>query len=240
MKGSGFFITATDTEVGKTVVTAALATAMKAKGIDVGVIKPVQSGHTAGDPDGDAMRLKRWAALEETADTIAPYSFQAPLAPWIAARMEQRTIPKQQLLERVRNHMTRHAVTLVEGAGGWMVPLGEDWTIADLARELELPLIIIARPDLGTVNHTVLTVRAARADGLTVAGVVFNGCRSENQARIEENAAMIRRFADVKVIGNLPWIDGPLDGTGLRDAAENRVDWDVLLHFIQREGNVHV
>ena len=196
---TGLFVTGTDTGVGKTVVTAALALALKARGVDVGVVKPVQTG------EGDAGALKSWAGLAEEPEEIAPFSFRAPLAPLAAARLEGRTLALGEVVARVRALAERHEVVLIEGAGGLLVPVGPGWTIADLAAALGLPLLVVARAGLGTVNHTLLTIEVARRAGLEVAAVVLNG----DDAIADSNARMIEEFGDVLVVKK-PW--GPLPG----------------------------
>jgi dethiobiotin synthetase len=197
----GFFVTGTDTGVGKTVVTAALALALKARGADVGVIKPVQTGV------GDAGALKAWVGLEEELDEIAPFSFAAPLAPFVAARLEGRTLALDEVAARVVGLADRHEVTVVEGVGGLLVPIGPDWTIADLAGELGLPVLVVARAGLGTVNHTVLTVSEARRHDLHLAGVVLNGRIDESSAT---NAELIESFGAVPVLARIPWLEGEI------------------------------
>lgn len=204
MSGRGFFVTATDTGVGKTFVTAALATALRARGRDVAVFKPVQSGATAEDPSGDAVLLG--------ADCV--YAFAAPLAPLVAARAEGRTIELEPILARARELVREHELLLVEGAGGLLVPLADDFDLADLAVALGLPLVIVARAGLGTVNHTLLTIEAARARGLGLAGVVLNGRSDESTA---ENAALIEAGSGVRVAAQVPWLADPADAAGYLD-----------------------
>jgi dethiobiotin synthetase len=204
VKRRGIFVTATDTAVGKTVVCAGLASALRARGCDVAVFKPVQSGALADDPAGDAALLG--------ADCL--YAFLAPLAPLIAAREEGRQIELEPILARARALAEAHELLLVEGAGGLLVPLGEDFDIADLVRELTFPLLVVARAGLGTVNHTLLTVEAARARGLEVAGVVLNGALDESS---ETNAALIETRGDVRVLAQVPWLDDPADAARYLD-----------------------
>jgi len=207
VSGRGFFVTATDTGVGKTFVTAALATALRARGRDVAVFKPVQSGATAEDPSGDAVLLG--------ADCV--YAFAAPLAPLVAARAEGRTIELEPILARARELVREHELLLVEGAGGLLVPLADDFDLADLAVALGLPLVIVARAGLGTVNHTLLTIEAARARGLELAGVVLNGRSDESTA---ENAALIEAGSGVRVAARVPWLADPADAAGYLDDAD--------------------
>jgi len=235
----GFFVTATDTEVGKTVITAGLALALRRRGFSVGVAKPVQSGHAADDPFGDAMRLKALARLDERPEEIVAYAFRAPLAPLVAARIEGREVEPATVVRHVRALGDRHDVLLVEGAGGLVVPLAEGWTIADLAGTLALPLLVVARPGLGTVNHTVLTLKVARELGLDPAGVVLNGHRPETDASAETNAELIESLGGVPVLGRTPWLDGELAPDRLEAMVEEHVDLDPLLRAIGKE-DAHV
>jgi dethiobiotin synthetase len=208
---NGLFVTGTDTGVGKTVVTAATALALQARGVDVCVRKPVQSGARSDDPQGDAMLLKTWIGLPDAPEEIAPFSFAAPLAPLVAAGLEGRMLELEDVADRVRTGAT--GCLLVEGAGGLLCPVGPDWTIADLAAELLLPLLIVARAGLGTVNHTLLTVAEARRRGLSVEGVVLNGPADESAAT---NIELIETFGDVRVLAVVPQHDGPITREWLR------------------------
>lgn len=213
-------MTGTDTGVGKTVVTAALALALRARGLDAGVVKPLQSGNAAADPEGDAMLLKRWAGLAEEPEEIAPFAFRAPLAPLVAARLEGRSLKLDEVVARVRALAGRHELVLVEGAGGLLVPVGLAWTIADLAAALGLPLLVVARAGLGTVNHTLLTVAEARRLGLEVAGVVLNG---RGDAGAETNAELIESFGGVLVLDRVPWLGGGITPERLGDLPLDRL-----------------
>lgn len=212
----GLFVTGTDTGVGKTVITAGVVAALRAEGLDAGVCKPIQSGHPAGDPAGDTMQLLTLSGLEDSPAMVNRYSFEAPLAPLIAARMEDTVISPEEAIGHVAALEGVHDSILVEGAGGFMVPLAEGWTVANLARALEFPVLIVARPGLGTVNHTVMTSMMIQASGLEVAGVVLNGWGPDNDRDIRDNAAMIEEFGGVKVLGMTPWLAGPLTAERLR------------------------
>ena len=201
---NGYFVTATDTGVGKTFITAALAMALRARGRDVAVLKPVQSGATSTDPAGDAALLG--------ADCV--YTFAAPLAPLVAARAEGRTIEPGPILARAEELAREHELLLLEGAGGLLTPLAEGFDLADLAVAIGLPLIVVARAGLGTVNHTLLTIEAARTRGLDVAGVVLNGEGDESTA---ENAALIEAGSGVRVLAQVPRLADPADAAGYLD-----------------------
>ena len=232
---NGLFVTATDTGVGKTVLTAGLALALRARGHSVGVVKPVQSGGLAGEPGGDAMLLKRWTGVAETVEEIAPYCFAAPLAPLPAAELEGRTVDRADVVECVRAVAERYEAILVEGVGGLLVPVGEEWTVADLAVSLELPLLVVARAGLGTVNHTALTVLAARHFGLEPIGVVLNGAAD---ASSRTNARLVERLARVPVLGQTPWLEGDLTAERLRTLVEENIDVVALAGVVIRRREV--
>ncbi|MBI5485472.1 MAG: dethiobiotin synthase [Deltaproteobacteria bacterium] len=173
----GIFITGTDTGVGKTVVAASLARLLKMNGINVGVMKPVTSGcrEVSGALVSDDALLLCQAAGVSCCDDVAPYRLREPLAPSEAARIDGVRIDFQLIKAAYDGLAASHEYMIVEGAGGLMVPLSGGLLIADLARELDLALLVVARPGLGTINHTVLTCFAAQQMGLRVAGVIING-----------------------------------------------------------------
>jgi dethiobiotin synthetase len=222
---NGLFVAGTDTGVGKTAVTAGVVLALRGRGYSVGVVKPIQSGALAADPDGDAMLLKCWTGVAESASELAPYSFAAPLAPLVAAEVEGREVHLAEVVESVHAVADRYESVIVEGAGGLLVPVGADWTVADLACALGLPVLVVARAGLGTVNHSALTVLALRGLGLEPIGVVLNGAEDDSSQR---NAELIERLADVPVLGRTPWLEGELTGERLRELIEENVDVGAL------------
>lgn len=209
-----YFITATDTNAGKTRITAGLARALRGMGVDVGVMKPVETGCKESDGalvPADAVALKEAANSPDPLDLINPYRFAAPLAPSIASRMAGVEISLSRIGERFQEIAGRHGVTLVEGAGGLLVPLTDDKTIADLILYLGIPAIIVAPNHLGAVNHTALTVECARKRGIEVKGVVLNNASpASNDLSRDGNAQEIARVAGVRVIATVPFLDdGP-------------------------------
>jgi len=201
---NGFFITATDTGVGKTEVACALLRAARAAGVDAVGMKPAQSGHAPGEPS-DAERLREASGAVEPLEAICPYSLSAPLAPAVAARLEGRTIELSRILAAAAALASRHAALVVEGAGGLLVPLTERETFAELAVALALPVIVVARAGLGTVNHTALTVEALRGRGLAIEAVVLNRTSPADDASVQYNAAEIVRLTGARVLGPVPF-----------------------------------
>jgi dethiobiotin synthetase len=154
----GFFVSGTDTGVGKTVASCALVQGLRARGIDVGVMKPIETG-VGSDGPLDAQALREAAGVEDSLGEICPLQFALPAAPNVAAAAEGRGIDLAFLLRSFDALAARHDVMVVEGAGGLLVPTADTCDMGDLARQFELELIVVARMGLGTINHTLLTLR---------------------------------------------------------------------------------
>ena len=200
----GLFITGTDTGVGKTHVTCGLARALVAQGGRVGVMKPVETGVASGvGPDTAA--LIQAAASTDPVDAVCPYTFKLPASPLVAGRAEGRVVGLERLAEAYAALSVNRDAMLVEGAGGWAVPLAEGLDASGLARMVALPVLIVARRGLGTVNHTRLTVDAVRGAGLTVAGVVLNGPEAPDDPTVTSNGSLISELCACLVFDGLPW-----------------------------------
>ncbi len=167
------FITGTDTNVGKTFVAAGLAAALRRAGVDIGVMKPVATGCS-----DDAVALIAAAGVSDPLDLVNPVAYAPPLSPHLAARLARRPVDVAKILRAYRELRRRHDVLIVEGIGGIRVPIRGRLDVAGLAKRMGLPMLIVTRPDLGTINHTRLTVDAARAEGLEILGLVVNCCGS--------------------------------------------------------------
>lgn len=211
-RADALFITGTDTGVGKTVVTGALAGALRRRRIDCGVMKPIQTGATR-NPDGtwhapDAEYLIAASGVNDRLALVCPQIFEAPAAPSVAAAEEDRTVDLGAIKSAFQTLTQRHKMTLVEGAGGLAVPIQGRYTMADLAHELNIPVLIVARAGLGTINHTVLTVEYARAKGLTVMGIVLSGYPEEPDLAEQTAAGEIELLTMTLVLGAFPRLSG--------------------------------
>ncbi len=206
----GLFVTGTDTGAGKTYVSRALIAGWRRRGLKVGVMKPCETGCRGADliPE-DARLLLEASGSDLTLDEVCPYRFAFPMAPAEAAALEGSRISFERLSRVYTAIAARHDVTLVEGAGGLIVPLEGRRTTADLIAHLNLPLLIVARIGLGTINHTGLTVEAARSRGLDLLGVIFT--RGEDpktsppgpdEAR---NPAAVEHLCKVRIIAEMPY-----------------------------------
>jgi len=171
-----FLVTGTDTGVGKTTVSAGLAAELARRGLPVGVMKPFATGaRTVGGRlvSDDALLLQAAARVDDPLELINPVCLKPPLAPEMAARVARRPITPKTVWSAYQILSQKHRPMVVEGVGGLLVPLFTGFTVADLAKRLRLPLLIVTRPALGTLNHTALTVHAARAQGLRILGLVI-------------------------------------------------------------------
>lgn len=208
-KYGGCFITGTDTDVGKTQVAYGIAAALLGEigETNVRIWKPVQSGVTVGSVHADSYRLWRGSGIRHQSESeMVSMTLSEPLAPWIAARAEGRTISFDSFVQEGHRRLSEDGFWIIEGAGGLGVPLTNQHLIADLAQEMALPLLIVARSGLGTVNHTLQTIYFSRQKGLVVAGVILNGYREHEVEQVQNNAMMIEHFGGVKVLGILPWM----------------------------------
>lgn len=200
--GLSYFITGTDTAVGKTFVAAALSRALKKAGVDVGVMKPVESGCPEKEstliPE-DAFALKEASGSTDPIEQICPYRFSQPLSPHLASRLSGVVIDLSLIKERYTELSGRHELMLVEGAGGLLAPLTEDKTVADLALLLRLPLIIVASSRLGVINHTLLTIEAAKGRGIEVKAVILNDCNRSFDESMKYNSAELERLTRLRV-----------------------------------------
>jgi len=232
----GIFITGTDTGVGKTIFTATLARLLKEKGVNVGVMKPVTSGCSEREGNlisADAELLAWGAGIQVTAE-VAPYLFREPVAPSVAAEMNHTRIEFSRILAAYHRLADEYDFVLVEGAGGLMVPLAGGLLVADLVKLLALPLLVVARPALGTVNHTLLTCFAARELGLDVRGTVINGYPDSPGTAELSAPHLIDSLSCVPLLARLPAIPAADD----RTRVEKLSDWlskEPATRFLLRE-----
>ncbi|WP_029881390.1 MULTISPECIES: dethiobiotin synthase [unclassified Paenibacillus] len=210
----GLFVTGTDTDVGKTIVTGALAAALRAEDLNVGIWKPVQSGALLGSGETDAERLLQYSGIHERAEDVASFTFQAPLTPMLAAKQDGVDITLQEIITAGQPLIHRFESVLIEGAGGVAVPLTEDSLVVDLISELRIPALIVARSGLGTINHTLLTVSYLQQHGVPIIGFILNDGDSNemyNDSSAATNAELIERYCGISFIGRFPRLTGEIN-----------------------------
>lgn len=202
----GVFVTGTGTEVGKTVVAAVLARTLATQGKSVAVFKPAVTGLDDFPATADHEVLRHAAGSGQSDEEIAPYRYEAPMSPHLAAELAGERIEPERLLALARGAVASADALVCEGVGGLLVPLAPDYLVRDLAVGLGLPLVIAASPGLGTINHTLLTIEAARSAGLAVELVVLTPWPASPSAIERSNRETIARLGEVRV-ETLPQLD---------------------------------
>ena len=225
-KTSGLFITGTDTNVGKTFVSAVLLAALLESGINASYIKPIATGaveYLGRRASPDAIFVKESLGFSNPVKSMTHLCLTEPLAPLAAASSEGVTISLRRVKAFIRSTLKKSRFTIIEGIGGIMVPITSGTTLLDLMASLSLPVLVVARPGLGTVNHTLLTIKALMDRRIEVAGFIFcaSGPEGPFDTSILTNAEMITSFCKTPFLGSLPWITacGPLLRTALAEAA---------------------
>lgn len=191
-----YFVTGTDTGAGKTRFTRLLVEALRNEGIDAAGFKPV----CCGDRD-DAVQLAAASGLSP--DEVNPVWLKAAVAPLVAGMLENRPVDPAALLMATRDFVAAHATAVVEGVGGWRVPLADGYDMADFAADLKLPVIVVVGNRLGALNHTILTVESIRSRGLEIAGLVINHLADELDTAAITNKGIIESLTGVEILAEI-------------------------------------
>jgi dethiobiotin synthetase len=203
----GLFITGTDTGIGKTHVATAIVTALNLRGLRTSVMKPVASGCERTDEglrNEDALQLMSMASIHQDYEDVNPYAFEPAVAPHIAAELVGEPIDLAEIHRRYTKNLLHSDVCVVEGVGGWMVPLNADETVADLAMELQLPIVLVVGIRLGCINHALLTIEQIERDDLPLLGWVANIIDPEMSMQ-EENIETLKQRIPYPCMGVLPY-----------------------------------
>ena len=195
--GVSFFITGTDTGAGKTWIARHLIASLRAAGVDAVGYKPV----ACGDRDDGRQLAEVSGGLD--LDVVNPVWFRMPVAPQVAGMLENRTVAPEALLRGYRELSAQHQMVLVEGVGGWEVPIAPGFFVSDLAVALGLPVIVVVDNRLGALNHAILTVRAIQARGLVCAGLVVNQTSDEFDTAMITNQGLFGEFTGVPVLAHV-------------------------------------
>lgn len=237
-----FLVTGTDTGVGKTVVSVGLCQALRKRGLKVGLMKPIASGCIEREglllsPDALFMRL---ALPDEPLEAINPVALKEPLAPLVAAQREGKEIALEKVKKAFSDLLQRYEGVIVEGIGGLMVPIKEDYFVKDLVQDLALPILVVSRPGLGAINHSLLTINYAREHGLEVLGFIINGYPPHGASLAEEtNPRVIEKLARVPLLGILPFLqEVDVEGgrmNNLEEAVERHLDIERLMALLKEK-----
>ncbi len=199
----GIFVTGTDTGVGKTVVTAAIAWNLTQAGKRVALMKPVQTGTIVSGPT-DIEFVQKVLGADYSLDVSCPYMFSDPVAPLVASMLVGERIDIKKIKDSYSRLSSDNDFVIVEGAGGLLVPILEDYFMSDLALELDLPVLIVTRPNLGTLNHTFLTLESAKKRGLDVAGIVISNFPWDPGLPEQTNPELILSMTGDNILGVIP------------------------------------
>lgn len=245
----GIFIIGTDTDAGKTVISAGLLYLLLKNKYRAAYFKPVASGET--DVDGvkmsvDAAFVKRAAGFSEDPKLVTPFAFADAVAPHLAARLAHRTIDVSVIQKSLNELMHRYDVIIGEGAGGLAVPINDEGYMQyELIRKLDFSCLLVARAGLGTINHTLLTLQAARSAGLKVKGILIN--RAGETLMEQDNIRMIKKLSGMATIITLPALKAvdteKLQTGNLREAFEKNINIDdivSLMETIEKDGRAYV
>ena len=220
--GQGIFITGTDTGVGKTTITCALATKLRAQGKNICVMKPFLTGAKSRPNDVD--RLIHAAQVSDPLEIVNPYQFEHPLAPQIAATLEGIAIDIKKVKSSFDILQSRHDILLVEGIGGVMTPIMSKYSIVNLIQYFQIPALVVTRADLGTINHTLLTINALKENMIPITALIIN-YPNLLPPEIEPNTTLscIKEFTNIPVHVTVEHIDS-LDS-----------EWDEGIHLLAKK-----
>jgi dethiobiotin synthetase len=208
-KHKGVFITGTDTGVGKTLIAGAIAKILSQKGKKIGVFKPIATGCKRTKKallSEDAQFLARCASSKSGLDLINPVTFKTPASPFACEKAENKKVDFKKIADAYKQICQNSDFVIVEGIGGVKVPITDRFNVLDLARAFKLPVVIVARSKLGTINHTLLTIDAIRSAGLLLAGVIINGYdETTKDFAGKSNARVIAKLGEVKILAVVPF-----------------------------------
>ena len=231
----GFFITGTDTGVGKTVITVALIKAIGILGQKACGMKPIETGCIKeGDVliPSDGMFIKTIARMEESIRLVTPFCFESPLAPMAASEIEGVSVDCDKILQVYKDLSKLYNIIVVEGIGGLLVPIKRDYFVLNLARDLGLPLIVVSRPGLGTINHTMLSINYAIKEGLDVAGIIMNYNHPPKETLAEDtNPDVIKQISPVPLIGVIPYLKD-FESSTFEKAVVKNLDFDIIKKYL--------
>lgn len=231
----GFFMAGTDTGVGKTIMAGAMIKALFFLGHRVGAMKPIESG--CGREGNvlvpfDGMFLKQTAHMDEPVTLVTPCCLESPLAPLSASEIDKKDVDIAEIRRAFKGLSAKYGKMIVEGIGGLMVPVKRDYYVVDMAREFGLPLLLVSRPGLGTVNHTMLSIRCALKEGLEVAGVIINYSKPPEESLAEKtNPKLLAQICPVPIIGIFPYLSN-LDEDSIAMAAIKNLDLEALKKYL--------
>ena len=226
-----YFITGTDTGVGKTSITAGLAGSMHKMGIDVGIMKPIATGHPnkAGFKSSDVAKLVESAYIKDPENLINPVFLPLPTSPYDATKLLELSVDIPLIFEQFKKLLSLHEILLVEGIGGIMTPITKNFFVADMIKEMEIDAIIVTRATIGTLNHTVMTCKMCKDYGIKIRGLVINNF-DEKGTPAEKNApSTLYELTNVPILGTVPFIKDLNNTEKIIEYVEKNIDVKSLI-----------
>ena len=224
-----FFITGTDTGIGKTTITAALAACLKKNGIDVGVMKPVATGTSQNDPTSDASILRSASGVDDIIDLVNPVFMPIPASPYDACKILGIGFDRKIVFKNFEILQKRHNMLLVEGIGGIMTPLEKNYFVADMIKDMNLEAIIVTRSTLGTLNHTVMTVKICQNYKLPIKGIIVNNYCDKGEPVEKIAASTIHELTGIPILGVIPFVNDFKNFETMEHSVEKNIDWNSLI-----------
>ena len=226
-----YFITGTDTGVGKTAVTAALASSIKKIGVDVGVMKPVATGtpQKSGFKSSDVSILCQSCKVNDTEDLVNPIFMPLPASPYDVSKILDIKFDREIIFEKFEKLKTKHQMLLVEGIGGIMTPLSRDYFVADLIKDMGLHTIIVTRSTLGTLNHTMMTVKTCHDYEIPIRGIIVNNYDEKGGTAEKNSPSTIYEITNVPILGALPFVKDYQNLEMMNSYVEKNIDLKSLI-----------
>ncbi len=226
-----YFITGTDTGVGKTVVTAAIASLLRKRGIDVGVMKPIASGiaQKTGFRSSDVELLHEASKVNDSDETINPLFFPLPVSPYDACKALGMKVDMEIVFEKFEYLMKSHQILLVEGIGGIMTPIKMNYFVADMIKQMGLETIIITRSTLGTINHTVMTVEMCKKYRIPIKGLIINYFDEKGGPAEKNSPATLHEVTNLPILGIIPFVKDYEKLETMVNVVEKSIDLDLLI-----------
>ncbi|MGI0027754.1 MAG: dethiobiotin synthase [Nitrosopumilaceae archaeon] len=226
-----YFITGTDTGVGKTSITAGLAGSMRKSGINVGVMKPIATGYPnkTGFKSSDVAKLVEASSVKDPENLINPVFLPFPTSPYDATKLLELSVDMSLIFEQFKKLSSLHEIVLVEGIGGIMTPITKNFFIADMIKKMGIETIIVTRATIGTLNHTVMTCKMCKDYGIRIRGLVINNF-DEKGTPAEKNApSTLYELTNIPILGTIPFIKDLNDTAKLIDHVEKNIDIKSLI-----------
>ncbi len=237
---NGFFITGTDTEIGKTLLTSLLALGLLKHDVNCCPVKPIATGGVLYEGrriSEDALFYKKIIPIGESLSQLNPFCLIRPASPHFVAEIENQSFDLPHIFQKLQNLSEKYEFLLIEGIGGWLVPLTYNYLVADFAKDIGLPVILISANKLGTINHTLLTLESIRGRGIEPMGVIFTKLSPDSDPDLEKNnVETVRKIGKTEIIGKIPYLHPHLfdekNAHMLWKEVQNTIQWNKIIESI--------